>query len=226
MMKAGASAATPASTATPSAAATTSSRPSPIVRTVPMEGALVRACATAGAQARSTTTATDPLSASTYATSSAARRKLTGTTTAPSRRVASQASISSRQFRPTTATRSPGRTPFADSTIVSRVTRSFSCEKVHRRRGSTKARSSGRTRACPARTSLSVMPVPATRFNLGSYRPARSARSARWRALPPNSASVVLARRKYICRLCSQVKAMPPWTWMAVPAHNTKVSAA
>src|SRR5437667_341146 len=45
---------------------------------------------------------------------------------------------------------------------------------------------------------------------------ATSARiSSRWNSASPYWASSALARLKYMCRSYSQVKPMPPWTWMA-----------
>src|SRR5581483_2716914 len=40
---------------------------------------------------------------------------------------------------------------------------------------------------------------------------------SRWYTASPRVVSPHLARLKYRCMSCSQVKPMPPWTWMASP---------
>src|SRR6478609_2953247 len=44
--------------------------------------------------------------------------------------------------------------------------------------------------------------------------PMRWASSSRWYVASPRRISEDLARLKYKCALCSQVKPIPPWIWM------------
>ena len=57
-------------------------------------------------------------------------------------------------------------------------------------------------------------------------RAARSATRRRQRGVPPASARSASARRRYRCASCSQVKPMPPSTWMQSLAVSTAASSA
>jgi hypothetical protein len=57
-----------------------------------------------------------------------------------------------------------------------------------------------------------------------SYKLISWATRSRCQVASPNVNSDDLARLKYRCRSCSQVKPMPPWSWMPAPAALRKAS--
>ena len=71
-------------------------------------------------------------------------------------------------------------------------------------------------RSAPRRRRVVIRPgarVTVTRLDRRQM-PMRCASSSRWYVGSPKSSSELLARLKYRCAGCSQVKPMPPWIWM------------